>query len=40
MIERLIEAGQKLVGKGYSVLDGTPELENWRTVSGTKKGYS
>lgn len=39
-IQELIEAGQRLVGKGYPVLDGTEALQNWREVSGTPKGSS
>lgn len=39
-IEELIEAGQGLVGKGYSVLNGTDALKIWREVSGTEKGSS
>jgi hypothetical protein len=39
-IAKLIEAGQKLVGKGYSILDGSDTLKNWREISGTAKGSS
>ena len=39
-IKLLVEAGQKLVGKGYPMLDGTDQLKHWREVSMTEKGTS
>lgn len=39
-IDALIEAGQKLVGKGYPILNGSEALENWRKISSTERGSS